>query len=477
MQGYEKYDALGLADLVRRGDVSATELLEAAINRAEERNPALNAITHKWYDDAREAIAAGLPTGPFTGVPFLLKDLNLYLTGRVTTNGCALFKDYVADQTSWLVERYQQAGLVLFGKTNTPEFGLTAATEPALFGPTRNPWNLDHTPGGSSGGASAAVAAGILPMANASDGGGSIRIPASCAGLFGMKPTRARTPSGPHVMEGWGSLSIAHAVSWTVRDNAALLDATSGPGVGDAYFAPEQTESYLGATMRAPRRLRIAYSTKAPSGVAVHPDCIAAVEKTVKLLADLGHHVEEAAPTLDAAAIGQAQMAIMGSSAKLTVEQRLAVLGRDRQPGDVEMVTEKMIELAGLVGADAYIAATRTVHQVGRAFGAFHETYDLWVTPVTASPPLKIGMLDMNQESLETYIENVSRFVSFTNLMNMSGTPSMSMPLHMSEDGLPVGVMMSGPIGGEAEMFALAAEVERATPWINNRPQGFSDLG
>lgn len=476
MKDYEKFDALGLADLVRRREVSADELLDAAISRVEQRNPKLNAVTHDWYDAARAEIKSGLPEGPFTGVPFLLKDLNLYVAGRVTTNGCALFKDYVADQTSWLVERYQQAGLVLFGKTNTPEFGLTAATEPALFGATRNPWNLDHTPGGSSGGASAAVAAGIVPMANASDGGGSIRIPASCAGLFGMKPTRARTPSGPHVMEGWGGLSIAHCVGWTVRDSAALLDATSGAGVGDAYFAPAQTESYLAATMRPPRKLRVAYSTTAPSGAKVDPECVAAVENAVKLLASLGHDVEEASPTLDTAAISQAQFGIMGASAKLSVDQRLAALGRERQPGDVEMVTEKMIEIGASVTADTYIQATRNVHQVGRAFGQFHETYDLWVTPVTSTPPVEIGKLDMNQESIEIYIENVTSFVSFTNLMNMSGAPSMSLPLHMSADGLPVGVMMSGPIGGEAEMYALAAQIERAQPWIHKRPKGFSDL-
>lgn len=476
MKEFEQYDALGLADLVRRREVAAVELLNAAVKRAEDRNPKLNAITHKWYDEALDEVKAGLPTGPFTGVPFLLKDLNLYLSGRVTTNGCALFKDYVDDRTSWLVERYQQAGLVIFGKTNTPEFGLTAATEPALFGPTRNPWNLDHTPGGSSGGASAAVAAGIVPMANASDGGGSIRIPAACAGLFGMKPTRGRTPSGPHVAEGWGGLSIAHAVSWTVRDSAALLDATAGPGLGDPYQSPAQTESYLGATMRPARPMRIAYTTEAPSGIPVDQECKDAVLNTVKLLTDLGHEVEEASPELDTDAIGQAQFLIMGASAKLTVESRLAALGREMQPGDVEMVTAKMIEVGASVTADQYIAATRTVHQVGRSFGAFHETYDMWLTPTLAKPPVKIGALDMNQNSLETYVENVTGFVGFTNLMNMSGAPSMSLPLHMSADGLPVGVMISGAFGEEAEMYALAAEIERAAPWIHRRPAGFSDL-
>ncbi len=476
MNEYEQYDALGLADLVRRREVSAVELLNAAVKRAEERNPALNAITHKWYDEALDEVKAGLPIGPFTGVPFLLKDLNLYVKGRVTTNGCAAFKDYVDERTSWLVERYYRAGLVLFGKTNTPEFGLTAATEPALFGATRNPWNLDHTPGGSSGGSSAAVAAGIVPMANASDGGGSIRIPAACTGLFGMKPTRARTPSGPQNAEGWGGLSIAHAVSWTVRDSAALLDATAGPGPGDPYAAPAQTESYLGATMRAPRRLRIAYSTAAPSGAFVDPECKQAVEKTVKLLADMGHTVEEAAPQLDTDAISQAQFMIMGASVKLAVETRLATLGRQMQPDDVEMVTQKMIEVGHGVTADQYIASLKTVHGVGRAFGDFHDQYDMWVTPTVAKPPLKIGDLDMNQESLETYVANVTGFVAFTNLMNMSGAPSMSLPLHMSADGLPVGVMISGPVGDEAEMYALAAEIERAAPWIHTRPKGFSDL-
>lgn len=470
MDNYQDYDALGLADLVRRGDVTADELLDAALARADQVNPSLNAIVHDWADEAKKALKEGVPEGPFTGVPFLLKDLNMFTPGRVTTNGSKLFADYVADQKSTLVERFEQAGLVIFGSTNSPEFGLTASTEPALFGPTRNPWNLDHTPGGSSGGSSAAVAAGIVPMANASDGGGSIRIPASCCGLFGMKPTRARTPFGPMAGEGWGGMSIGHALSWTVRDNAALLDAVAGPAPGDPYAAPPKTGSYLSAVMTPPRRLKVAYSVKAPSGVDIDPECVAAVEQAARLLRDLGHEVEDDAPHLDTEEIGQAQVLIMGASAKLTCELRAAELGRELAEDDVEMITWAMIQNAKTQPVDAYPKALRVIHGVGRTFAAFHEKYDVWLTPTLGKPPVPLGPLSMSNPDIGQYVETVLSFACFTGFMNMSGAPSMSLPLHMSKDGLPVGVMATGPVGSEEMLFSLAGEIERAQPWFHRRP-------
>ncbi|CAE7323300.1 nylA [Symbiodinium microadriaticum] len=467
---YEDYDALGLADVIAKGDISAEEVLEEAIERTEARNPKINAVTHKWYDEARAAIKDGLPDGPFKGVPFLLKDLNLYYPGRVTTNGSRLFKDYVPDTKSTLVQRYEDAGLVLFGKSNTPEFGLTAATEPTLFGPTRNPWNLDHTPGGSSGGASAAVAAGLLPMANASDGGGSIRIPAACTGLFGMKPTRARTPLGPHVGEGWGSLSISHAVSWSVRDNAALLDATHGPDLGDPYYAPHQEGTFLDAVSRAPGKLRVAMYTDAPSGTPVDPEVKAAVQDAAKLLESLGHVVEEAMPQYDVRDMGLAQMYFMAASAKLVTSSRAEELGVPVDNNTVEKVTLAMIENAGPVTADQMIWATRMIHKTGRDLARFMNSYDVILSPTLGQKPVTVGTLNMDQDDLGAYFSAVTEFVSFTGLYNVTGQPSMSVPLAMSSDGLPIGIMFTGRFGDENTLFSLAGQLEQAAPWADRRP-------
>ena len=296
---YRSRDALGLAELVRSGEVSAPELLEIAIARSQAVNPVINCLVERLYDYARAAVARGLPSGPFTGVPFLLKDLGMHLAGTVTTNGSRFYRDAVADYTNTVVSRYQQAGLVIFGKTASPEFGGTGTTESILFGDTRNPWDMQRSAGGSSGGAAAAVAAGILPLANATDGGGSIRIPASCCGLFGMKPTRARITAGPETGEGLAGLASQHAVTWSVRDSAALLDATAGPLPGDPYFPPPPADSYMAQAGRDPGKLRIAFSTGAPNGAAIDADCVAATEKAARLCAELGHDVEEASPEFD----------------------------------------------------------------------------------------------------------------------------------------------------------------------------------
>lgn len=303
---YDQFDGLGLAGLVAKREVSANELLEEAISRTESVNGEINAVVHKHYDEAKNAIAAGLPEGPFTGVPFLLKDLGLLLTGTITTYGSAFFKDNQADHDSTLVSRKKKAGLVIFGKTNTPEFGAVPVTEPRLFGATRNPWDLTRTPGGSSGGASASVASGILPMANASDGGGSIRIPASCAGLVGLKPTRGRTPAGPDRGEGWAGQSISHAVTRTVRDSAALLDATTGPESGDPYYAPHQNSSFLEYVKQVPKKLRIAVAREKWGEGDYQPEVGNALQETVNLLQQLGHQVEEAVPDYDREAVGMA---------------------------------------------------------------------------------------------------------------------------------------------------------------------------
>lgn len=470
MNNYEEYDALGLAELVAKGDVTPDELLDEAIERTEKLNPTLNAVVSKWYDEARADIQAGLPDGPFKGVPFLLKDLNLYWEGRRTTNGAALFKDYIADHTSTLVQRYRDAGFVIFGQTNSPELGLTPSTEPRLHGPTRNPWNLDHTPGGSSGGASASVSAGIIPMANASDGGGSIRIPASCCGLFGLKPTRARTPVGPSMGEGWAGCSISHAVSRTVRDSAALLDATHGPAQGDPYFAPHFDGSFLDAVKNAPRQFRIAYSVEALNGAETDINCKNAVFDTLNLIKDLGHEVEEAQPPVDAQQISEAQVAIIATSARMTFEMRAEQLGRTVTQDDVELIPWLMIENAKALPVTAYPRAVRTIHQLGRTMAQFLDKYDVFVTPTMGRPPVELGHLDMMNPDPADYMATLASTANFCGYANMTGQPSMSLPLGMSDNGLPVGVMATGRFGDDALLLSLAGQIEQAAPWADRRP-------
>src|SRR5437764_14764027 len=299
MTDYERYDGLGLAELVKSRAASAKELLNAAIERIEARNPSVNAVVNRMYDRAETAIAAGLPAGPLTGVPYALKDPGVYDTGTVTSSGSAFFRDALADHDSEIVARMKRAGLVILAKTNTSEFGLSPSAEPKLFGPTRNPWNPEHSAGGSSGGAAAAVASGMLPMAHGTDGGGSIRIPASCCGLFGLKPTRARTPMGPDLGENWSGSSIGHAVTRSVRDSAALLDATAGPDIGDPYWAPPPQRPYLAEVGADPGRLKIAVARRPWSGHPVDAECLDAVSSAAKLCGDLGHHLEEASPVFD----------------------------------------------------------------------------------------------------------------------------------------------------------------------------------
>lgn len=467
---FDQYDALGLAKLVEDKEVSALELLDEVVDRVERVNPEINAVTLKTYDLARAQIDAGLPDGPFKGVPYLLKDLHLGLKGTITSSSCKLFADYVADYDSTLTARYKQAGMVIFGKTNTPEFGLTTTTEPALFGPSRNPWNLDHTTGGSSGGAAAAVAARILPIANASDGGGSIRVPAAACGIFGMKPTRARTPAGPDRSEGWNGLAISHAVSLSVRDNAALLDATTGPEAGDLYIAPPPARPFLEETSRDPGRLRIAYSAVSASGSTVDPECVAAVEKGVELCRALGHEVEEAAPTYNAGDLGGAFLTLISAHTANVLQMRAAQLGRDLVPSDVEKQTWLMVEMARAMDASAYANAQTILQKEIKSVAPFFEKYDVLIQPVLGHPPVPLGSIDMNSDDIETYVSRVTSFTPFTSLYNMTGQPSMSVPLHWSKSGLPVGTMFTGRYGEDGRLYSLAAQLEKASPWIGKIP-------
>jgi Asp-tRNA(Asn)/Glu-tRNA(Gln) amidotransferase A subunit family amidase len=468
---FDRHDGLGLAELVRRRDVSAKELLDAAIARVEKHNPKLNAVVTRMYDLARAAIGAGLPSGPFTGVPYLLKDLGVLYTGVVTSAGSRAFADAVADHDSELTARLKRAGLVIFGKTNTPELGISPSTEPRLFGPTRNPWNLGYSAGGSSGGAAAAVASGMLPMAHATDGGGSIRIPASCCGLFGLKPTRARNPMGPDVGEGWSGASVGHAVTRSVRDSAALLDATSGPDVGDPYWAPPPAGPFLAEIGRDPGRLRVALATTPWNGRRVDAECAEAARAAARLCERLGHHVEEARPEIDVDALSQAQLVIVSANVRNVLDLRGAARGRAVTPEDVERITWLRAQEALTYTAADYARAILVVHRTGRAVARFFTRHDILVTPTMAHTPFPLGVLDLDTEDVAGFVEARLRSTAFTSLFNSSGNPAMSVPLAGSREGLPIGVQFVAPFGDEARLFRLGAQLEAAQPWADRRPR------
>jgi amidase len=467
---FGNYDALGLAELVKNKDVTAEDLLDEAIDRVERLNPQINAVTHENYDLARKQIADGLSDGPFRGVPYLLKDLHLLLTGTPTTSSSKLFANNIADHDSTLTTRYKEAGLVLFGKTNTPEFGLTTTTESQMYGPCRNPWNLDHSTGGSSGGAGAVVAARILPMAHASDGGGSIRIPAAACGLFGMKPTRARTPTGPDRGEGWNGCSISHAVSISVRDNAALLDISEGSAEGDMYTCPPKARPFLEDVTTDPGRLKIAYSTKTPQGTPLDRESKAAVEKTVKLLSDQGHEMVEAWPDYNPTDVMTALVTFISTHSAANLTMRAEALGKEFTRDDVEFQTWMFAEMAKNTNAIDYARAQYIQQQAARDIGSFFNTYDAFVQPMLGTPPAPIGWLDMNSEDLEAYIQNIGIYSPFTAVYNITGNPSMNVPIHWSENGLPVGTMITGAFGDEATLFRIAGQLERAQPWAQKLP-------
>jgi amidase/6-aminohexanoate-cyclic-dimer hydrolase len=467
---YERRDGLGLAELVRKREVTPGELLEAAIARVEARNPAVNAVVTRLYDHGLAAVAAGLPRGPFTGVPYLLKDLAAGLAGAATTNGCALFRDDVATHDAEMVVRLKRAGLVIFGKTNTPEFGLSTSTEPRLFGPTRNPWALDRSAGGSSGGAAAAVAARILPMAHATDGGGSIRIPASACGLFGLKVTRARTPAGPDLGERWSGASNDHAVTRSVRDSAALLDATSGPDVGDPYWAPPPRRPFLSEVGADPGRLRIALATRAWNAHPVDPECAAAAVDAARLCEALGHQVEEARPEWDEEARGHANRIIISAHTAARLEMRAEVLGRPLAPEDVESHTWATFEYGRQRTAAEYARALAVVHSVGRAVGRFFTRHDVLLTPTMCQPPLELGILRMTNPDAAAFHQALLGTIAFTSPFNSAGNPAMSVPLHWTDGGLPVGVQFVGRFGDEATLFRLAGQLEQARPWAGRSP-------
>jgi len=416
------------------------------------------------YELARTAAAQELPAGPFRGVPFLLKDLLASFAGVRMTLGAKLLQGFVPDHDSELVARYKRAGLIVVGKTNTPEFGILPTTEPLLFGPCRNPWNTGHSTGGSSGGSAAAVAAGMVPMAHGNDGGGSIRIPASCCGVFGLKPTRARNPLGPDFGDLMSGLVAEHALTRSVRDSAALLDATMGPDVGDPYWAPPAERPYLQEVGADPGRLRIAFTTRAAAGVTVDADCLQAVEDTAKLCAELGHEVEEKTLPINAEVLINAFSVLWSAGTAST----LKILGAVRE--QVEPLTWALNEMSAQSSAADYILALQTLQSISREVARFFQDTDVLLTPTLAEPPLPLGSFDSPPDNpLHGFTRSIA-YACFTPVCNMTGQPGMSVPLFWNADNLPVGSHFIGRFGDEATLFRLAAQLEEAKPWAGRRP-------
>lgn len=468
----DQYDALGLAQLVRQRQVSASELLEAAIERVEALNPRFNFMARSFYDVGRSAIASGLPEGPFTGVPWLVKDLNTYVAGQVTSNGSRFYRDARATETSEVVLRAQKAGFVVFGQTTSPEFGLTATTENQLTGATRNPWNPAHSSGGSSGGAAVAVAAGVLPAAHATDGGGSIRIPAANCGLFGLKPSRGRIPMGPVRTEGWGGLSVHHAVTRSVRDSAAIMDVTHGVELGSRYAAPTPEGSFLSHVDKAPRPLRIALMLTPSSGAPVNPEVVEATKAAARLCEALGHHVEEAAPRLDVAAIGEASFVLSASSIAADLVDRAKATGLIPGPDLLEPITLAFFGYGQQTKGMDFARANNALQTAAITVARFMADYDLILSPVLAAPPIELDQIDLSPDmDFGAWGQKIAAYSPFAQLANLTGQPAMSVPLAQSMSGLPIGAMFMARYGDEATLFQLAGQLEKAAPWASRRPR------
>jgi amidase len=463
-------DATAQAELVRTKQVKPSELVDAAIERIERLNPQINAVIRPMFDEARKTAAAKLPEGPFTGVPFLLKDLGPMYAGVPMSQGTELLKNAPSPLDSELTRRYKAAGLVICGKTNTPEFGLVPTTEPRAWGATHNPWNTERTTGGSSGGSAAAVACGMVPMAHGNDGGGSIRIPASCCGLFGLKPTRARITMGPIIGDVMNGLVNDHCLSRSVRDSAALLDATAGPMPGDPYVAPTPERPYAQEAGRDPGHLRIAFTRQTPMGIPLHPDCIAAVEDAAKLCQELGHEVEEASPNVGGEQLIQTFTDLWSAGNTWTIDTVAMLTGTPPDAKNFEILTWALYELGQQVSAARYLGAITQLQIMARQVAGFHQRYDLWLTPTLCTPPVELGYIVSTEAEPMRGFERAAEFVPYTPVQNVTGQPAMSVPLFWNAEGLPIGVHFAAAYNGEATLFRLAAQLEEARPWANKRP-------
>ena len=490
---YDKYDGIGLAKLVYDRQVKPEELVEEAIDRIERLNPRLNAVVHKMYELARQTAVQELPDGPFKGVPSLLKDLLTAHAGVPLTSGSRFFRDLIPSHDSSLVKRFRDAGIIFVGKTNTPEFGLMPITEPELFGPCRNPWNLALTPGGSSGGSAAAVAARIVPFAHGSDGGGSIRIPASCCGVFGLKPTRGRNPIGPDFGEFWRGLFCEHVITRSVRDSAAMLDSISGPDTGALYYAVPPSSPFLSEVGREPDKLRIAFSSKPFYGGPVAQDCVTALEFAAQVCQNLGHDVVEATPQIDGNSFARAFLMIVSVETRATIQEGEMLLRRKATSEDFEPGTWEIGLLGRQCRAPDFARFLNALQLTARRIGGFFEDYDVLLTPTLARPPIPIGSLHPDEaqhpamtefqdkiysgspidtlDGVEVLSQHIYEFMPYTQPFNVTGQPAMSVPLYWSDEGLPIGVQFVGRYGDEATLLRLAGQLEAAQPWSDRVPR------
>nr|AGC72587.1 aspartyl-tRNA(Asn) amidotransferase subunit A amidotransferase subunit A [uncultured bacterium A1Q1_fos_1870] len=485
----ETADATTLADRVRRKEVHPTELVAAAIAAIEKVNPSLNAVVHRMYEKAKAAAGGELPQGPFRGVPFVVKDLDGWLAGEPYTQSCRMSKDFIPPEDSELMMRIKRTGVVIVGKTNTPELGLLGITEPELRGPARNPWNLEHTPGGSSGGTAAIVAARAVPMGHGGDGGGSLRIPSSACGLFGLKPSRGRNPLGPQLAEGWGGYVQPGVITRSVRDCAAMLDATQGPDVGAPYAAPPRERPYLEELGRAPRKLRIAFSTGAQLGRETHDDVKEAVRAAAALCSSLGHELEEAPLPIEREALVSAYFTQVAVGAAIGIEYTSKWVGRSPKPADFEPTTWLLATIGRKLSALELQRSRDACQAAGRSLGRFFCKYDLFLDGTLAFPPIAVGQLELDRSQrlllaalrwvspkavldkvLTELGDDALKYTPNTQVANQTGVPAMSVPLHWNAAGLPIGVQFTAPLGGESTLFQLAAQLEAARPWAHRLP-------
>lgn len=468
---YAAHDGLALANLVRKGDVTPLELVEAAITRIEKHNPALNAIVYKAYDEAREVAKGKLPDGPFKGVPFLIKDLGSEVKGWPRTSGSRFVANVMDDTDSELVKRFRASGVVLVGKTNTPEYGITGTTESALLGPCRSPWNTNHIAGGSSGGAASAVAAGIVPLAHASDGLGSIRIPAACCGLVGMKVTRDRNPNGPGDFDRAIGFSVDHVVSRTVRDSAAMLDATGYAEPSSPYATPAKARPYMDEIMASPGKLKIAWSSETPGGKPIDPEVQATLERTVETLKSLGHELVPRGLGVDYRTLYRAQGAVSAANFAAGMARRIEAMGREPEEDELEPLTWAAMNAGRRLTGDQVMWGWQTLRLLNRDILSLFETYDVYLSPVMGTPPPEIGYVDpVNLEPKEVN-KRQGKVFPFTPPFNFTGQPSLSLPLGQSEAGLPIGMMFTGRYADEATLYRLAGQLEKELPWAGRKPK------
>ena len=486
---YKDYDGIGLAQLIKEKEVSSTEVVEAAIAEIEKKNPELNAVIYKLYDQVRATADQMNLFGDFAGVPMLLKNITQEIGGEPITDGARALRDYRAPKDSEYVSRVRNTGTIIIGQTNTPELGLMGITEPHLYGPTRNPWNHDYTPGGSSGGSAAAVASGMVPIAGANDGGGSIRIPAAFCGLFGLKPTRGRTPVGWKQGRHWQGAAVDHVLTRSVRDSALMLDRLKGYEKGAAFHTGPFDENYF-ETVKAPLKtpLKIAFSTISPIGTEVHPECEEAVLKTVKLLESWGHIVEEKNAPVDGKKLANSYMTLYFGEVAAALKEMEGTIGRKLKTNDIEQTTYILGLIGKAVTAEEFVLGIREWDTAAFKMEEFHEIYDFYVTPTTAFPPSQIGELDASTFEkvlitivgglklqklvkrlgiIDQMVEKSLKRTPFTQLANLTGQPAMSVPLHITKNGLPAGVQFMAAKGREDLLFQMAGLLEQTDQWIN----------